>query len=590
MREYINKILHSYRITCWAIKQLFVSASFEASVISSFVVLQGLIPAASLYAIQGIIQWIEAASYPIFYLSLWGSLLLLDIALTPVASLIRLQLNEKLLAHINLLLMHKANHIEGLQPFEDPKFYDQIQFLKNESSRKPINFIYVLTDFVRESVALLSVLIVLSSMGWWIPLAILLTSLPHAISVLNFEKESWDQILFRSPESRKMSWISSLTLDHRIAKELRLFGFGPFLMEKYKKLASQLAEALFKQRWQQTKHSILLSSLSVLGNVGMIGFILIEAKRGVLSIASFVIAIQALMMTQQQLARCIANVAMFAPILLFFNKLKDFLEASLCSLASTQSQPATFKHEISFKDVSFSYSDGRQALSRVNFSMHKGEKIAIVGENGAGKSTLVKLLLRFYDPSEGRILVDGHDLKTLDLKSWRCLISGVFQDFGQYNFTVAENIGLGDITSSEEKISLAAHQGGFFSVLHKLPLGLNALLGKEFGGTSLSGGEWQKLAMSRAFMRDSALLILDEPTSALDPTAEQHIFKKFAEQSEGKTTLLITHRLGSVKMASRILVFKNGTLIEDGNPLDLLHMESEYARLYKMQAEQYTLH
>ncbi|MBN9378097.1 MAG: hypothetical protein BGO14_01205 [Chlamydiales bacterium 38-26] len=587
MKRYLKKFLHFSPTTYWASKQLFVSAPWEASILFFFGLLQGLIPAASLYAMQGIIEWIGNSSFPLFYLSLWGSMLLLDILLNPTVSVMRLQLNEKLLAHMNLLLMQKANHIEGLQPFEDPKFYDQIQFLKNESSRKPINFVYVLTDFVKESIALLSVLIVLSSVGWWIPLAILLTSLPHAISVLRFEKESWDQILFRSPESRKMAWVSSLTLDHRVAKELRLFGFGPFLMDKYKKLASQLSEALFKQRWQQTKHSIFLSSLSVIGNIGMIGFIVIEAKNGLLSIGSFVITLQALIITQQQLAGCIANMAMFAPILLFFNKLKDFLDASHCSLALTQSQSATFNHEISFKDVSFSYADGRQALSHVSFTIRKGEKIAIVGENGAGKSTLVKLLLRFYDPTEGSIFVDGQDLKTFDLKSWRRLISGVFQDFGQYNFTVAENIALGDITSSEEKISLAAHQGGFFPVLHKLPLGLNALLGKEFGGTSLSGGEWKKLAMSRAFIREADLLILDEPTSALDPAAEQHIFKKFSEQSVGKTTLLITHRLGSVKMASRILVFKNGTLIEDGSPHDLLNTQSEYAFLFNTQAQSY---
>lgn len=583
----MKKFLRFRSASYWAIKQLFVSAPFETSVLSFFVVLQGLVPATSLYAIQGIIEWMGASAFPFFFLSLWGSMLLIDMALNPIAALMRLQLNEKLLAHINLLLMQKANLIEGLEPFEDPKFNDHIHFLKNESSRKPLNFIYVLTDLVKESVALLSVLIVLISVDWWIPLAILIVSLPHAMSVLRFEKESWDQILFKSPDARKMSWISSLTLDNQVAKELRLFGFGPFLMEKYKRLASQLSEALFRQRWQQTKHSIALSSITVIGHIVMIGYILIEAKKGTLSIASFVIAIQAFILTQQQLAGCVANMGMFAPILLFFNKLKDFLEASQCSLAFTQTQPATFNHEISFKDVSFSYADGRQALSHVNFTIRKGERIAIVGENGAGKSTLIKLLLRFYDPSEGSIIVDGYDLKTFDLKSWRRLISGVFQDFGQYNFTVAENIGLGDITSSAEKISLAAHQGGFFPVLDKLPLGLNAPLGKEFGGTSLSGGEWQKLAMSRAFIRNADLLILDEPTSALDPLAEQHIFKKFAEQAVGKTTLLITHRLGSVKMANRILVFKNGTLIEDGSPHDLLNAQSEYAFLFNTQAESY---
>lgn len=551
-------------------------------------IFQGLIPGASLYAIQGIVQWISSSSeFPLVFLSLWGSMLLADIVLSPVISVVRLQSNEKMLSYCNLLLMEKANAIQGLEPFENSKFYDEIQFLKTESSRKPLNFVYVLTGFVKEGIALLTVLAVLSTLGWWIPIAMFIASLPHAASSLWFEKQAWDQSLFKSPDSRKLAWISALTLDDRAAKEARLFGFGSFLVARYKEITKTTHRSLSKERWRKSAMAVFLSSFTVIGNILIISAVLLRAKEGALQIGSLVIAIQALVMTQSQLTACIAYMGMTAPILLFFNKLKVFLRNSLCPLLGSYSQNAF--REIRFENVSFAYPDGRKALSNISFTIRQGEKIAIVGHNGAGKSTLIKLLLRFYDPSEGTISVDGRDLRELDIKVWRSLISGVFQDFGQYHFTAGENIGLGDIEASKERIALAAKRGGFHSVAERLPQGLDAPLGKEFGGTALSGGEWQKLAMSRAFLRDAKLLIFDEPTAALDPQSEQEVFKKFADQAAGKATLLITHRLGSVKMADRILVFKNGRLIEHGTHHELLKIGQEYDHLFRVQANQYLI-
>lgn len=577
--------------TCvWSLKQLIISAPFESFTLALFVLFQGLIPAASLYAIQGIIQWISiSTTFPLFFVGLWGSMLLADIVLAPLIAVVRLHLNEKILAHCNLLLMEKANSIQSLGPFENQKFYDQIQFLKNESSRRPLNFIYVLTGFSKEVIALISVFLVLSSLGWWIPLAMLIASLPHAISILWFEKKAWDQLLFQSPESRKLAWIASLPLDERAAKEVRLFGFGGFLIERYKERVKGLYSSLSKERWKKSIGSLLLSSVTVIGNIAIISVILIKAKSGALALGGLVIAIQALVMTQSQLSGCISYIGMSTPIFLFFDRLKIFLNSSLCPIATSQvssSSPHTFQ-EIRFENVSFCYPDGRTALSKVNCVIRKGEKIAIVGENGAGKSTLVKLLCRFYDPTDGVITIDGVDLKTMDVFKWRSTISCIFQDFGQYHLTVSENIALGDIRASEERISHAAQKGGFNSVLNRLPAGLKSALGKEFGGTSLSGGEWQKLGMSRAFVREANLLILDEPTSSLDPESERDVFRKFAEQSQDKTTIFITHRLGSVKMANRILVLKNGRLIEEGSHQNLLKTNGEYAALFSMQADQY---
>lgn len=587
----MKKIIQITKSFAWPFIQLFVAAPFEALPLLFFVLLQALIPAISLYAIQGIIEWVNSTSdFPIFFVAIWGGMLLTDIVLSPIISIVRLHLNEKLLAHYNILLMEKANAIQGLDLFENSKFYDEIQFLKSESSKRPLNFVYVLTGLMKEMIALFSVLFVLISLGWWVPMGMFIASLPHAVSTLWLEKQSWDQMLFRSPEARKLSWLFSLTLDEHTAKEIRLFGFGSFLVESYKKLAKAMHERLSSERWKKSVFSIFLSSLTVVGNIVIISLILLQAKAGFVKIGSLVIAIQALVMTQSQLSGCISYLGMITPILLFFKKLKIFLASSNCSISQNKSNFSSNSfHEIQFNNVSFSYPDGRKALSNVNFVIKQGEKIAVVGENGAGKSTLVKLLLRFYDPTEGFITVDGKNLKTLDLENWRSKISGVFQDFCHYHFTVSENISLGG-KANENTISLAAQKGGFDSVLPKLTNGFQSYLGKEFGGTSLSGGEWQKLAMSRGFHRESAdLLILDEPTSALDPESEQEVFKKFSEATQEKTALLITHRLGSVKMADRILVFKKGELIEEGSHANLIKNEGAYASLFAMQAEQYTI-
>jgi len=582
-------LLSSSKTLLWALKQLFNAAPFETGILLLFVIFQGLIPAASLYAIQGIIQWVNSSlTFPLLFVSLWGGLLLGDIVLSPVVAIVRLHLNEKMLSFCNLLLMEKANTIQGLNSFENPKLYDEIQFLKNESSRRPLNLVYVLTDLMKEGVGLISVLFVLSTLEWWIPIVMLLASLPHALSTLWFEKESWDQMLFRSPESRKLAWIASLTLDENVAKEVRLFGFGNFLTQRYKDIAHSMHHALSKDRWKKSVTSVFLSSLTVISYIAIVCIILVQTKDKILEISGLVIVIQALVMTQSQLTGCISYLGMTTPIILFFSKLRTFLLSSVdCIPENSSSITPEFNHEICFNEVSFSYPDGREALFKVSFKICKGEKIAIVGQNGAGKSTIVKLLLRFYDPSEGTITVDGNDLKTIDIAAWRSAVSGVFQDFGRYHFTTGENIALSDINATEERISKAAKKGGFSPILKQLPQGLNALLGKEFGGTSLSGGEWQKLAMSRAFLRDASLLILDEPTASLDPESELEVFKKFADAAQGKTTLLITHRLGSAKMADRIFVFKKGRLIETGSHQTLLDTQSEYSSLFKLQADLY---
>lgn len=574
LKNNLSILLDNIKIILWGTKQLVVAAPKETGILSILTILQGIVPACSLFIVQAIINWILSPDvfFPLSLVLAWSGILILGTVISPFISVIRLNLNEKVLTHCNVLLMEKANSIEGLAPFENPKLYDQIQFLKNESSRRPLNFVFIITGLVKDFISLCSILVVISTINLWMPIFILIACIPHAISIYWFEKQTWTDMLFRSPESRRL-WFSSLTLDERYSKEIRLFGFGDFLVTQYKNLAKSFHETFSAERWKKSCGFVFLSLISVLGNIIIFIFAIIHAKQGNLTAGAVVMVLQALVMVQLEINGLIQDFGMLAQTMLFFKKFYHFLKTDFCYLITKKKYIPTDpfpKNVIRFEGVSFTYPDGRKALSNVSFSIPIGKKIAVVGENGAGKSTLVKLLARLYDPTEGKILIDGINLQEIDLKTWRQYLSVVFQDFGQYHLSAKENIGISRSSFDLKGIAEAAKKGGFDSVVAKLPSGFESMLGKEFGGTSLSGGEWQKIAMSRAFFRDANILILDEPTASLDPKSEHEVFQKFAENTEGKTTFFITHRLGSVRMADWVLVLKNGELIEEGTHEELL--------------------
>jgi len=273
--------------------------------------------------------------------------------------------------------------------------------------------------------------------------------------------------------------------------------------------------------------------------------------------------------------------------LLYFERLNKFL--NMPSVLKEVDNPKIISGftEISFDNLSFSYPDGRKVLKNISFSIKRGEKFAIVGENGAGKTTLIKLLLRFYDPSEGKILIDGLDLREIEINSWRKLITAVFQDFGKYALSIKENVALGEIDNvvNTERFEEAVIKGGAAELVEKL--GAEQQLFRDFDGTELSLGEWQRLAISRAFYRNSNIMVLDEPTASLDPKEEAHLYKRFIDLAEGHTVLLVTHRLASVQISEQILVLKEGRLVEQGSHEDLLKKNKIYAELWDLQAEAY---
>ncbi len=584
------KNLKKLNIIFWSFKQIFKAAPNETLVLSFLLVIQGLMPVLSLLVIQNIVNWIilpENTIIPLVLVAIWGVMLFAETIAEPILAMTRLRLNEKVLAHCNLLLMKKANLFEGLELFENKEMFNEVQFLKEEIKKRPLNFVYIIAGAMREIISIVGILSMLSCFNWWFPFWVFLSAIPHAISTVWFEKQSWDLALFRSPDARKMSSVAALTLDEQAAKEIRLFGFGDFLIKRYYEMALSFGQKMKISRIKQSIRFLSLSSLTIIGHFLSFVWLILHAKS--VNGGEIVMGFQALFLAQKQIGFFMLNLGMLTQTLLFFDKFKHFLKIKISPKANVSF--SSLKQSISFENVSFKYSDGRMALQNINLCIKKGEKIALLGENGSGKTTLIKLLLGFHSPSTGRITVDGVDLKNLDLPSWRKNISGIFQDFGQYQFTASENIGIGNTSNlnQESTIRHAANKGGFSQVAELLPEKYQTLLGKDFGETNLSLGQWQKLAMSRAFMKDADLLILDEPTSSLDLKSEYEIFQRFADLCKNKTAILITHRLGTLPMIDRIVVLKDGSIIEEGSHNQLVTLGKEYASLYSMQAQKYQL-
>ncbi len=343
-------------------------------------------------------------------------------------------------------------------------------------------------------------------------------------------------------------------------------------------------------RKRQYISSIPYSLCAVGGQVIAIGWIAWSVKNNTFSLASIIVMVQSLHFLQREVLALVQDMSMLSSVISYFQTFKKFMEQEDALSFKAELPFNTPLRSIEFRNVSFGYEgEARLVLKNLSFALKAGEKIAIIGENGSGKSTLIKLLCRFYDPKEGSIFINEIDLKEIDLTSWRQQLSAVFQDFGKYPLSLGENIGISKISDlkNEKKLGSAIEKGGLDYLPEKFPEGFATLLGKEFSGKELSFGEWQKLAIARLFFRDSPVIVMDEPTASLDPNSEYEVFQRLIQAFEGRTVFLITHRLNSAKMCDRILLLKNGNILEDGSHEDLVQRKGEYARLFFLQASAY---
>ena len=392
---------------------------------------------------------------------------------------------------------------------------------------------------------------------------------------------------------RQIDYLRFLGASKDSAKELKLFGLSKFLTDRFKQLSDDIYIQNVSLAKRRLVASSLLSLLTTVGYYGAYAYVILETIQGKMSVGTLTFLTGAIAGASANLQMIFSTFSSIADQSLFLTDLLQFfaVKPTVFSKPNALKTPQPIKIGIEFRDVSFSYpGGGRPILKNLNLFLKPDERIALIGENGEGKTTIVKLLTRLYDPTFGQILLDGVDLREYDLEDYSSNIAVIFQDFMRYDMTAWENIAVGQIGSREnlDKVELAAKKSLAEGVIKKLPRGYDQMLGRRFEtGVDLSGGEWQKVALARAYLRDAQILVLDEPTAALDARSEHEVFERFAELTKGKMALLISHRFSTVKMADRIIVLERGVIAEEGRHEQLMAHGGRYAEMFELQAASY---
>ncbi|HEY2462342.1 MAG TPA: ABC transporter ATP-binding protein [Candidatus Acidoferrum sp.] len=492
-------------------------------------------------------------------------------------------ISTKIMAHASLL---------DLTSFEDPLFYDKMERARVQGTDRII-MIQSTGLLIQQIVTTVSLAASIFIFSPWILLALVVCVVPAFLGETHFAFLGYSLNFGQTPARREMDYLRVLGGSKDSAKELKLFGLGSYLVGRY----SKLSDALHSQTVGLAKRKLLVGALlGLLGTLGYYGsyaFVIYETVIGVLSIGTLTFLAGAIAGASTNIQAVFSTFSTIADQALFITDLLDFfaVKPAVFSKPNAIPAPRPIKQGIEFRNVTFNYpGQTRTVLSNVSFTVAPGERLALVGENGQGKTTVVKLLTRLYDPTGGQILLDGIDLREYQLEDWWKEIGVIFQDFVRYDMTAAENISIGRIEeeANEFRLRSAAQKSLAEQVIRKLPLGYEQILGRRFdGGVDLSGGEWQKIALARAYLRDAQVLILDEPTAALDARSEHEVFERFAELTKGKMALLISHRFSTVRMADRILVLENGQIAEQGGHDQLLLHGGRYAEMFEMQAASY---
>ena len=488
------------------------------------------------------------------------------------------------------IMKHAA--VLDLEQFEDPVFYDKLERARQQTTGRTILLSQVLSQ-VQDLITMGFLAAGLIFFNPWLIALLFITIFPSFIGESYFNDQTYALSRRQTPERRELDYLRFLGASDETAKEVKIFDLSGFIIEKFEALANKFYLANKKISINRSLWGTGFTLLGSLGYYSAYVYIIVETISGKISIGQLTFLagsfrqLKSLMESVLTRFTAVSQGAIYLSDFFEFFDIKPGITMALHPLAF----PETIRTGFQFQDVGFRYQHAdKWATRHLNFILKAGEKIALVGENGAGKTTLVKLLARLYEPTEGKILLDGIDLKQYDLVSLRQNIGIIFQDYLRYQMRVSDNIAVGNILQKENAsmIISAAEQSLAADLVGRLPSGYDQMLGKRFqDGMELSGGEWQKVALARAYMRQAQVLILDEPTSALDARAEYEVFQRFASLTRGKTAVLISHRFSTVRMADRILVLQQGELIESGTHEELILQKGKYAELFTLQAKGY---
>ncbi len=501
-------------------------------------------------------------------------------------------LRARLGAHVDTLIFEKAQRL-SIKHFEDPEFMNVLERARKESGWRPVEIITHGFSLARNAVTLAGFAALLAQFSGWAVVALASASLPF-FAEMRYAGEQYTLKQNRTQDERQSYYLQSLLCSDWYAKEVKLFGLGPTLIERYREYAERFyrEDQTFARRRGLAVSALGVASAMVFYLV--YGWIVARAVVGALSLGAMTLYLTVFRQGQQAFQASLSTLARTYEDNLYVANLFDYLSLDDDDPARPVfAEPSTFKEsppEVRFENVSFRYAGAEEpSLSGVTLTIRPGETIALVGPNGAGKTTLVKLLAGFYAPTDGRVVVGGEDVATLDRGVLRSRVGVVFQDFVHYHFSAADNVGLGWVPARGDRDAVvrAAQAERADEVIEALPKGYDSMLGRWFDGEELSMGQWQRVALARAFMRRSDILILDEPTASIDAEGEHEVFERFRALKANRTAVLITHRFGSVRMADRIVVLDGGRVVETGTHADLLARGGLYARMFNLQAEGY---
>ena len=565
----------------------------------------GLTPVIGALLSKEIINELQAANTPVsefFYSRIFMLLIYLFIyrvlkrlALTAGTAVDNLS-GELVIKQIKLRIMNKSHELD-LQYFDLPEFYEKLENANREAGMRPIQVITKTFTAASTLIELISYIAVMAtSPGLGLAAFIIMAvSLPSAIISFIYRKRNFNYKRRRSKDRREMNYYSDVLVNKDIVKEVRIFGLTDFFADKFKKVFGEYFKGLRTLILSESLWQIALGIVSVIVNLFFCGIVALRVLSGEIMLGDYTLYTGAIMSIATCIATLISTSAGVYEGTLFIDNLMYFMNKSP-SIVPTVTPGAKVKrdapHTIEFKNVSFHYPGSeRCVLQNINITFSPGQTTVLVGLNGAGKTTLIKLLTRLYDPTDGVILLDGRDIREYDLESLYGMFGIIFQDFGRYAVTVGENISFGDLslTPSHDSLMVAARQSNADGFIEKLPQGIDTPLTRQFErtGSELSGGQWQKLAIARAFYSRSDILVLDEPTASLDPLAEQEIFNEFDRLRSGKMSIFVSHRLSSATTAGQIIVLEGGRVVEKGTHKELMEQKGKYYNLFSVQAKRY---